>query len=87
MATALISGLSSKMDQGVSIRVAEPSEEARARLQSSFDVLVSASAAITSGMMPRAARGSFRVELKETLIYSEFPRYRDVPPFSMIVNH
>ena len=24
---------------------------------------------------------------KETLIYSEFPRYRDVPPFSMIVNH
>jgi pyrroline-5-carboxylate reductase len=45
MATALISGLSSKKDQGLSIRVAEPSEEARARLQSSFDVFVSASAA------------------------------------------
>jgi len=25
--------------------------------------------------------------LRETLIYSEFPRYRYVPPFSMIVNH
>jgi pyrroline-5-carboxylate reductase len=45
MATALISGLSSQVDQGLTIRVAEPSEEARARLQSSFDVFVSASAA------------------------------------------
>jgi len=45
MATALISGLSKKMEQGLTIRVAEPSEEARARLQSSFDIFVSSSAA------------------------------------------
>ncbi|MSQ97726.1 MAG: pyrroline-5-carboxylate reductase [Xanthomonadales bacterium] len=45
MATALISGLSKKVEQGLTIRVAEPSEEARARLQSSFDVFVSSSAA------------------------------------------
>jgi len=45
MATALISGLSKKLEQGLTIRVAEPSEEARARLQSSFDVFVSSSAA------------------------------------------
>lgn len=45
MATALISGLTKKVEQGLTIRVAEPSEEARARLQSSFDVFVSSSAA------------------------------------------
>ena len=45
MATALISGLSSKMDQGLTIRVAEPNEEARARLRSRFGVFASTSAA------------------------------------------
>jgi len=41
MATALISGLRKKIDPSLTIRVAEPSEEARARLQASFDVFVS----------------------------------------------
>jgi pyrroline-5-carboxylate reductase len=43
MATALISGLSKKRDPGLTFRVADPNEEARARLQSSFDVFVSSS--------------------------------------------
>lgn len=45
MATALISGLRKKVDPGLTIRVAEPNEEARARLQSSFDVVVSGNVA------------------------------------------
>ncbi len=50
MATALISGLSKKIDQGLTIRVAEPSEEARSRLQSSFDVFVSSNVtSVTQG--------------------------------------
>jgi pyrroline-5-carboxylate reductase len=44
MATALISGLTKSMDPGLKIRVADPSEEARVRLQSEFDLPVSKSA-------------------------------------------
>jgi pyrroline-5-carboxylate reductase len=41
MATALISGLAKSRDPGLQIRVADPSEEARLRLQSAFRLIVS----------------------------------------------
>lgn len=41
MARALISGLKRSGDSGLSIRVADPSETARAQLRSDFDVVVS----------------------------------------------
>lgn len=40
MATALISGLKKSRDPGLRVRVADPSEDARLRLRSAFDVLV-----------------------------------------------
>lgn len=43
MATALVSGLKSSRDPSLVIRVADPSEEARIRLQSTFDVTASKS--------------------------------------------
>jgi pyrroline-5-carboxylate reductase len=45
MATALISGLLQKKDPGLSIRVADPSEEAKSRLRAEFDLVASDSAA------------------------------------------
>lgn len=45
MATAMISGLKERHGTRVQIQVADPNEDARKRLQSSFDVTVSASTA------------------------------------------
>ena len=45
MATALISGLKQESDPGLRLRVADPSEEARIRLQSDFDLEVRKKAA------------------------------------------